>query len=63
MTAISAWLKLALDIGWAWIALSVLRNILDPPGQYWNEINRVMQVCSRFSSAYARSGAILRHIR
>jgi hypothetical protein len=55
MTAISAWLKLALDIAWAWIALSVLRNILNPPGQYWAEINRVMQVRWSFVDASRRA--------
>jgi len=42
--AVSAWLKLALDISWAWIALSVTMAIYEPPGSYWVIINRVMQV-------------------
>ena len=37
------WLKLALDISWAWIALSVLRSVYKPPGTYWVIVNRVMQ--------------------
>ncbi|EPQ54807.1 hypothetical protein GLOTRDRAFT_111417 [Gloeophyllum trabeum ATCC 11539] len=41
--AVAAWLKLALDITWAWIALSVLRATYHPPGGYWVIINRVMQ--------------------
>ncbi|KAF8597680.1 hypothetical protein BDV93DRAFT_610282 [Ceratobasidium sp. AG-I] len=41
--AVSFWLKLALDISWSWIALSVIRVIVKPPGTYWTIINRVMQ--------------------
>ncbi|QRV74331.1 transporter, small conductance mechanosensitive ion channel (MscS) family protein [Ceratobasidium sp. AG-Ba] len=41
--AVSFWLKLALDISWAWIALSVIRAIVVPPGSYWVYVNRVMQ--------------------
>ncbi|OAX44520.1 hypothetical protein K503DRAFT_304184 [Rhizopogon vinicolor AM-OR11-026] len=41
--AVSAWLKLALDISWAWVALSVIVAIYTPPGSYWAIINRVMQ--------------------
>ncbi|KAF9269000.1 hypothetical protein L218DRAFT_916497 [Marasmius fiardii PR-910] len=41
--AVSPWLKLALDISWAWIALSVLRSVYKPPGSYWKIVNRVMQ--------------------
>ncbi|KAK7061127.1 hypothetical protein VNI00_000863 [Paramarasmius palmivorus] len=41
--AVSAWLKLALSISWAWIALGVLRSFYHPPGNYWPIINRVMQ--------------------
>ncbi|KAI0065583.1 hypothetical protein BV25DRAFT_1708104 [Artomyces pyxidatus] len=41
--AVSGWLKLALDIAWAWIALSVIRDVLKPPGSYWTIVNRVMQ--------------------
>ncbi|KAL4264922.1 EF-hand domain-containing protein [Pleurotus pulmonarius] len=42
-SAVSGWIKLALDISWAWIALSVLREVYKPPGTYWSTINRVMQ--------------------
>ncbi|KAG9097041.1 hypothetical protein FRC07_010843, partial [Ceratobasidium sp. 392] len=41
--AVSLWLKLALDISWSWIALSVIRAIVLPPGSYWVYVNRVMQ--------------------
>ncbi|CAE6438170.1 unnamed protein product [Rhizoctonia solani] len=41
--AVSFWLKLALDISWSWIALSVIRAIVKPPGSYWVYVNRVMQ--------------------
>ncbi|KAA1470313.1 hypothetical protein DENSPDRAFT_836085 [Dentipellis sp. KUC8613] len=41
--AVSGWLKLALDLSWAWIALSVIRAVYKPPGDYWTIINRVMQ--------------------
>ncbi|KAG6903175.1 hypothetical protein C0995_002718 [Termitomyces sp. Mi166 len=41
--AVSGWLKLALDISWAWISLSVIRTIDHPPGSYWVIVNRVMQ--------------------
>ena len=44
MTAVSAWVKLALDITWAWVALSVMRSIYKPPGLYWVYVNRTMQV-------------------
>ncbi|KAG8682823.1 hypothetical protein FRC11_014348, partial [Ceratobasidium sp. 423] len=41
--AVSFWLKLALDISWSWIALSVIRVVVKPPGSYWVYVNRVMQ--------------------
>lgn len=41
--AVSAWLKLALGISWAWIALSAITAFYNPPGTYWVIINRVMQ--------------------
>ncbi|KAF7782435.1 hypothetical protein Agabi119p4_1811 [Agaricus bisporus var. burnettii] len=41
--AVSAWIKLVLDVAWAWIALSVIRAIYHPPQKYWVIINRVMQ--------------------
>ncbi|KAG8966707.1 hypothetical protein FRC03_011455 [Tulasnella sp. 419] len=41
--ATAFWLKLALDVSAFWIALSVIRGILEPPGKYWTTINRVMQ--------------------
>jgi len=42
--AVKAWLKLALDVSWAWISLSVIRAVYQPPGAHWTIINRVMQV-------------------
>jgi hypothetical protein len=42
--AVSGWLKLLLDVSWAWIALSAIREFYKPPGSYWIIINRVMQV-------------------
>ncbi|KAG9317446.1 hypothetical protein JVU11DRAFT_1646 [Chiua virens] len=41
--AVSSWLKLLLDVSWAWIALSVISTYYNPPGSYWVIINRVMQ--------------------
>lgn len=41
--AVSGWLKLVLDVSWAWIALSVIVAAYQPSGYYWVVINRVMQ--------------------
>ncbi|KAG1783181.1 Mechanosensitive ion channel-domain-containing protein [Suillus placidus] len=41
--AVSAWLKLTLDISWAWIALCAITALYKPPGAYWVIINRAMQ--------------------
>ncbi|KAJ7126546.1 Mechanosensitive ion channel-domain-containing protein [Mycena crocata] len=41
--AVKGWLKLVLDVSWAWISLSVIRAVYHPPGSYWVIINRVMQ--------------------
>jgi hypothetical protein len=41
--AVKGWLKLVLDISWAWISLSVIRAVSKPPGSYWVIVNRVMQ--------------------
>ncbi|KAF8825944.1 hypothetical protein HHX47_DHR6000586 [Lentinula edodes] len=46
--AVSGWLKLALDISWAWISLSVLRSVYEPSGHYWVIVNRVMQALFSF---------------
>jgi hypothetical protein len=43
--AVKSWLKLALDLTWAWVALSVLRAVYHPAGSYWTVIDRLMQVC------------------
>jgi hypothetical protein len=42
--AVSGWLKLELDISWAWIALGILQTYYLPNGNYWAIVNRVMQV-------------------
>ncbi|KAF8325924.1 Mechanosensitive ion channel-domain-containing protein [Amanita rubescens] len=41
--AVSGWLKLVLDVSWAWIALSIITVAYQPSGYYWVIINRVMQ--------------------
>ncbi|KAK0235648.1 Mechanosensitive ion channel-domain-containing protein [Armillaria nabsnona] len=41
--AVQGWVKLILDISWAWIALSVVRAVYKPAGNYWVTINRIMQ--------------------
>ncbi|KAJ7504553.1 Mechanosensitive ion channel-domain-containing protein [Mycena galericulata] len=41
--AVKSWLKLLLDVVWAWISLSVIRTVYKPPGSYWVIVNRVMQ--------------------
>lgn len=41
--AVTAWIKLVLDIAWAWISLSVIRASYQPPSSYWIIINRAMQ--------------------
>ncbi|KAJ7115785.1 Mechanosensitive ion channel-domain-containing protein [Mycena epipterygia] len=41
--AVKAWLKLVLDVSWAWVSLSVIRAFYNPPGSYWVIVNRVMQ--------------------
>lgn len=46
--AVKGWLKLTLDIVWAWVALSVIRAVYRPPGSYWPIINEVMQVRSPY---------------
>ncbi|KIY52928.1 hypothetical protein FISHEDRAFT_63582 [Fistulina hepatica ATCC 64428] len=43
MSAVSGWLKLALDVAWTWIALSVVRGIEKPVGDYQYIFNHVMQ--------------------
>ncbi|KAF7294467.1 Calcium channel [Mycena kentingensis (nom. inval.)] len=45
--AVKFWLKLVLDVSWAWISLSVIRGIQKPPGNYWVIVNRVMQASKR----------------
>ncbi|CAK5273916.1 unnamed protein product [Mycena citricolor] len=47
--AVKAWLKLVLDVTWAWVSLSVIRAVGHPPGSYWTIINRVMQALFSFA--------------
>jgi len=42
--AVKSWLKLALDISWAWISLSIIRAVYQPSQDYWVILNRMMQV-------------------
>jgi len=60
MTAVSAWVKLALDIGWAWVSLSVMRSIYRPPGSYWVYVNRTMQVTHPFTEFRTHSDSPIR---
>lgn len=46
--AVKNWLKLLLDVAWAWISLSVIRGVYHPAGSYWIIVNRVMQVSCVF---------------
>ena len=39
-------LKLTLDVATFWIALSLMRGILHPPGNYWVYMNRTVSVCT-----------------
>ncbi|KAF8673852.1 hypothetical protein AX14_005320 [Amanita brunnescens Koide BX004] len=43
IVAVSGWLKLVLDVSWAWIALSIITAAYQPSGYYWVVIDRVMQ--------------------
>ncbi|EGN93007.1 hypothetical protein SERLA73DRAFT_190130 [Serpula lacrymans var. lacrymans S7.3] len=57
--AVSGWVKLALDISWAWIALSAIRAFYKPPGSYWVIINRVMQVLSYYPTYHGVTATAL----
>lgn len=52
--AVKSWLKLVLDITWAWVALSVLHAVYKPFGAYWTIVNRFMQVRCPFSLCIIR---------
>ncbi|KAH6914178.1 Mechanosensitive ion channel-domain-containing protein [Coprinopsis sp. MPI-PUGE-AT-0042] len=41
--AIKLYFKIALDVVWTWVALSVIRLVYHPPGRYWRTINQLMQ--------------------
>lgn len=42
--AIKLYFKIALDVVWTWVALSVIRLLYRPPGRYWQTLNQLMQV-------------------
>lgn len=56
------WLKLTLDVTWAWIALSVIRAVYNPPGTYWTIINRVMQALFSASILLLAEKVFLRYV-
>ncbi|KAI0704350.1 Mechanosensitive ion channel-domain-containing protein [Cytidiella melzeri] len=60
--AVRGWLKLALDVTWAWIALSVIRVIYNPPGNYWIIVNRVMQALFSASILLLVEKVFLRYV-
>ncbi|KAI0629228.1 Mechanosensitive ion channel-domain-containing protein [Trametes polyzona] len=62
IAAVRGWLKLALDIAWAWIALSVIRSTYQPPGGYWVIINRVMQALFSAGILLLAEKAFLRYV-
>ncbi|KAL7280810.1 hypothetical protein ACG7TL_005754 [Trametes sanguinea] len=62
IAAVRGWLKLALDIVWMWIALSVIRTTYHPPGSYWIIINRVMQALFSGGLLLLAEKAFLRYV-
>ncbi|PIL25025.1 hypothetical protein GSI_12913 [Ganoderma sinense ZZ0214-1] len=62
VAAIRGWLKLALDIAWMWIALSVIRATYKPPGSYWVIINRVLQALFSGGLLVLAEKAFLRYV-
>ncbi|KAI0343189.1 hypothetical protein BDW22DRAFT_1484037 [Trametopsis cervina] len=60
--AVLGWLKLALDVTWSWIALSVIRAVYNPPGTYWTIINRVMQALFSASVLLLAEKIFLRYV-
>ncbi|TBU30708.1 Mechanosensitive ion channel-domain-containing protein [Dichomitus squalens] len=62
VAAVRGWLKLALDITWMWIALSVVRVTYKPPGSYWVIINRVMQALFAAGLLVLAEKAFLRYV-
>lgn len=47
---------------WAWIALSVIRAVYNPPGSYWVVINRVMQALFSASVLLLAEKIFLRYV-
>ncbi|KAI0331475.1 hypothetical protein GY45DRAFT_1322271 [Cubamyces sp. BRFM 1775] len=62
IAAVRGWLKLALDIAWMWIALSVIRSTYHPPGSYWTIINRVMEALFSGGLLLLAEKAFLRYV-
>ncbi|KAI0367005.1 hypothetical protein BV20DRAFT_971103 [Pilatotrama ljubarskyi] len=62
IAAVRGWLKLALDIAWMWIALSLIRATYKPPGSYWVIINRVMQALFSGGLLLLAEKAFLRYV-
>ncbi|KII85753.1 hypothetical protein PLICRDRAFT_44145 [Plicaturopsis crispa FD-325 SS-3] len=60
--AVSGWLKLLLDVVWAWIALSVLRAFYKPAGSYWVIVNRVVQALFSASLILLAEKLFLRYV-
>lgn len=60
--AVLGWLKLTLDVTWAWIALSVIRAVYKPPGSYWTIVNRVMQALFSASLLLLAEKIFLRYV-
>ncbi|TFK94118.1 hypothetical protein K466DRAFT_536529 [Polyporus arcularius HHB13444] len=62
VAAVRGWLKLALDIAWLWIALSVIRATYKPPGSYWTIINRVVTALFSAGMLLLAEKAFLRYV-
>ncbi|KAI0763775.1 Mechanosensitive ion channel-domain-containing protein [Trametes elegans] len=62
LAAVRGWVKLALDMAWMWIALSVIRATYQPPGSYWTIINRVMQALFAGGMLLLAEKAFLRYV-
>ncbi|KAF7977593.1 hypothetical protein HWV62_3192 [Athelia sp. TMB] len=60
--AVSAWLKLFIDVSCAWIALGVLVQFYKPQGSYWYIINRVMQALFTASILFLVEKLFLRFV-
>ncbi|KAH8832568.1 Mechanosensitive ion channel-domain-containing protein [Flagelloscypha sp. PMI_526] len=60
--AVRAWLKLSLDITWAWISLSAIRSVRKPPESYWVIVNRVIQALFAASLILLAEKLFLRYV-